>query len=73
MVTANIRRIQPVFKRRAQVNQILMGKGERLVHLLAKYGNRHGLIAGATGTGKTISLMVLAASRALACRCSWLT
>ena len=37
-----------------------MGKGEQLVYLLAKYGNRHGLVAGATGTGKTISLMVLA-------------
>jgi DNA helicase HerA-like ATPase len=42
------------------MSQILIGKGERPVHLLAKYGNRHGLIAGATGTGKTISLMVLA-------------
>ena len=42
------------------MTQILIGKGERLVHLLAKYGNRHGLVAGATGTGKTISLMVLA-------------
>nr|WP_246387768.1 helicase HerA-like domain-containing protein [Chiayiivirga flava] len=30
------------------------------VHLLAKYGNRHGLVAGATGTGKSVSLMVLA-------------
>ena len=42
------------------MNQILIGKGEQPVHLLAKYGNRHGLVAGATGTGKTISLMVLA-------------
>lgn len=42
------------------MNEILIGKGERPVHLLARYGNRHGLIAGATGTGKTISLMVLA-------------
>jgi DNA helicase HerA-like ATPase len=42
------------------VTQILIGKGERPVHLLAKYGNRHGLVAGATGTGKTVSLMVLA-------------
>ncbi len=41
-------------------NQILVGKGDRQVHLLAKYGNRHGLISGATGTGKTVSLMVLA-------------
>jgi uncharacterized protein len=42
------------------MNQILLGKGEQPVHLNARYGNRHGLIAGATGTGKTISLMVLA-------------
>jgi hypothetical protein len=42
------------------MDQILIGKGEKPVHLLAKYGNRHGLVAGATGTGKTISLMVLA-------------
>lgn len=30
------------------------------VHLLPKYGNRHGLVAGATGTGKTVTLMTLA-------------
>lgn len=30
--------------------------------LLLKYGNRHGLIAGATGTGKTITLQILAES-----------
>jgi len=42
------------------VNNILIGKGEKPVELLGNYGNRHGLIAGATGTGKTVSLMVLA-------------
>jgi uncharacterized protein len=42
------------------MSQILIGKGEQQVHLLTKYGNRHGLVAGATGTGKTISLLVLA-------------
>ncbi|MDF1556274.1 MAG: DUF853 family protein [Deferrisomatales bacterium] len=42
------------------MNEILIGKGEQPVHLLAKYATRHGLIAGATGTGKTVSLMVLA-------------
>ncbi|HEX9894336.1 MAG TPA: helicase HerA-like domain-containing protein, partial [Gemmatimonadales bacterium] len=42
------------------MSQILLGKGEGPVWLLAKYGNRHGLVAGATGTGKTVSLMVLA-------------
>src|SRR6059036_3687096 len=45
---------------RPGVDQILIGKGERPVLLLAKYGNRHGLVAGATGTGKTVSLMVMA-------------
>ena len=42
------------------MNQILIGKGQQPVHLLSQYGNRHGLIAGATGTGKTVSLLVLA-------------
>jgi DNA helicase HerA-like ATPase len=41
-------------------NGILVGKGDQPVYLLGKYGNRHGLVAGATGTGKTVSLMVLA-------------
>ncbi|NBZ87958.1 helicase HerA-like domain-containing protein [Stagnihabitans tardus] len=39
------------------------GGGEGYVlpqNLLLKYGNRHGLIAGATGTGKTVTLQVLA-------------
>jgi DNA helicase HerA-like ATPase len=39
---------------------ILIGKGETSVWLRGKYGNRHGLVAGATGTGKTVSLMVMA-------------
>ena len=39
---------------------ILLGKGDEPVFLQAQYGNRHGLIAGATGTGKTVSLMVMA-------------
>src|SRR5687768_8828784 len=42
------------------MNHILLGKGENPVYLLGKYGNRHGMVAGATGTGKTVSLMVLA-------------
>ncbi len=42
------------------MSQILIGKGKQPVHLLSQYGNRHGLITGATGTGKTISLMILA-------------
>lgn len=31
-------------------------------HLLLEYSNRHGLIAGATGTGKTVTLQILAES-----------
>lgn len=42
------------------MERILIGKGAQPVHLLAKYGNRHGLVAGATGTGKSVSLLVLA-------------
>ena len=42
------------------MDSILIGKGEHPVTLLARYGNRHGLVAGATGTGKTVTLMVLA-------------
>lgn len=42
------------------MNTLLIGKGDQQVHLNLKYANRHGLIAGATGTGKTVSLMSLA-------------
>jgi DNA helicase HerA-like ATPase len=42
------------------VSRILLGKGDEPVYLHARYGNRHGLVAGATGTGKTVSLMVVA-------------
>ena len=44
----------------AETAPILLGKGEHAVHLLPAYGNRHGLVAGATGTGKTVTLQVLA-------------
>jgi DNA helicase HerA-like ATPase len=39
---------------------IFVGAGEADQNLLLKYGNRHGLIAGATGTGKTVTLQTLA-------------
>lgn len=42
------------------MQKILIGKGEQPVFLRAEYGNRHGLVAGATGTGKSVSLLVLA-------------
>jgi DNA helicase HerA-like ATPase len=40
--------------------EIFLGKGELPVQLLTSQINRHGLIAGATGTGKTVTLRVLA-------------
>ena len=43
-------------------NIILGGNGERQILLDAGMANRHGLITGATGTGKTITLQVLAES-----------
>lgn len=39
---------------------ILVGKGNHELRLLTAMTNRHGLIAGATGTGKTVTLRVLA-------------
>ena len=38
---------------------ILIGKGSVPVYLLPRLANRHGLVAGATGTGKTVTLQVL--------------
>lgn len=45
------------------MDPILLGKGltdDVAVTLLPGLGNRHGLVAGATGTGKTVTLMTLA-------------
>jgi len=39
---------------------IYIGKGQTDVFLSPKLANRHGLIAGATGTGKTVTLQILA-------------
>jgi hypothetical protein len=42
-------------------HQLFIGQaGEQPINLLAKMANRHGLIAGATGTGKTITMQGLA-------------
>ena len=47
----------------ASLPQFLVGgNGEKQVHLLGKMANRHGMVAGATGTGKTITLQILAES-----------
>ena len=43
-------------------DKIWIGKGNLPVYLLPHMANRHGLIAGATGTGKTVTLKVLAES-----------
>ena len=43
------------------MTDILIGRNDSAsVSLDPHYGNRHGMIAGATGTGKSVSLMVLA-------------
>ena len=46
------------------MNSIFLGGGgkdyAKPQELLLKFGNRHGLIAGATGTGKTVTLQILA-------------
>jgi DNA double-strand break repair helicase HerA and related ATPase len=40
--------------------KILIGKGEQPAWLTLSLANRHGLVTGATGTGKTVSLQVMA-------------
>jgi DNA helicase HerA-like ATPase len=39
---------------------MLIARSEKDLFLLPKMANRHGLVAGATGTGKTVSLQVMA-------------
>ncbi len=39
---------------------ILIGRGDHPVSILPQMANRHGLVAGATGTGKTVTLQRLA-------------
>jgi DNA double-strand break repair helicase HerA and related ATPase len=40
--------------------KIFIGKGEQMAWLTLALANRHGLVTGATGTGKTVSLQVMA-------------
>ena len=41
-------------------DRLFLGVSTQPEYLLLKYGNRHGLITGATGTGKTVTLQGLA-------------
>jgi DNA helicase HerA-like ATPase len=43
-----------------QDDKIFVGKGVKPEYLALKFANRHGLVTGATGTGKTVTLQVLA-------------
>ncbi len=43
-----------------QDDRIFVGKSEKPEYLTLKLANRHGLVTGATGTGKTVTLQVLA-------------
>src|ERR1051325_4300337 len=43
-----------------QDGKIFVGKSLKPEYLTLHYGNRHGLVTGATGTGKTVTLQVLA-------------
>ena len=52
---------RPPITRLADTNeQIFIGKGEQPAWLTLGLANRHGLVTGATGTGKTVSLQVMA-------------
>jgi uncharacterized protein len=43
-----------------EASAIFLGKGRSALEVLLARANRHGLIAGATGTGKTVTLRVMA-------------
>ena len=43
-------------------HKVWLATGTERVYLTPSMANRHGLIAGATGTGKTVTLKVLAES-----------
>ena len=45
---------------RSHAGSVLVGKSEGYDYLKLALANRHGLVAGATGTGKTVTLQVLA-------------
>ena len=56
------------------IHKIWLATGETPIYLEPAMANRHGLIAGATSTGKTVTLKVLPKASAIwACRCFWPT
>lgn len=48
---------------RVALDPLLIAKGQSEIFLLPEMANRHGLIAGATGTGKTVTLQVIGADQ----------
>ena len=42
--------------------ELAIAKSKDFIYLNSEMANRHGLIAGATGTGKTVTLQVMAES-----------
>ena len=49
-------------------NALLIAANEQPVFLLPQMAARHGLITGATGTGKTVTVKVLAEAPTQECR-----
>ena len=43
-----------------EADEIFVGRSVKPEYLALRFANRHGLVTGATGTGKTVSLQVLA-------------
>ena len=43
-----------------EADKIFVGKSVKPEYMTLRFANRHGLVTGATGTGKTVSLQVLA-------------
>jgi DNA helicase HerA-like ATPase len=59
--TLELMRAGPILTRsESMVEAIYVAKGDSSLCLLPQLANRHGLIAGATGTGKTVTLQRLA-------------
>ncbi|WP_242106913.1 helicase HerA-like domain-containing protein [Luteimonas aquatica] len=52
--------MDPILVGKAVTTASSLPESSGQVFLLPKFGNRHGLVAGATGTGKTVTLMTLA-------------